>query len=191
MPDGALKVPDRSNPTEDPKSSYSKAKSAALRLLSYRSRSENEVQRRLRARFTQDAIDRVVSDLRDEGLLDDSSFAKEWREQRERFKPRGSAAIRQELQRLGVVREVVRETLSDFDESSNAYKAGYKYAVKLSLDNRSVFKRKLGGFLQRRGFRRDVLAQTVERIWRELFNPLNGCIDGNGQHDQPEEFYAP
>jgi regulatory protein len=84
----------RRDSDEDLESSYLKAKNAALRLLSYRSRSEKEVQRRLAGRFTQDAVDRTLSDLRSQGLLDDAAFAKEWREQRERFRPRGPAVIR-------------------------------------------------------------------------------------------------
>jgi len=173
-------MPEPLDSTEDPESSYLKAKNAALRLLSYRSRSEKEVQRRLQGRFSEDAIDRTVSDLREQGLLDDASFAKEWREQRERFRPRGPAVIRQELQRLGVDREVIRETLSGFDASANAYQAGYKYAAKLSLDDATAFKRKLGSFLHRRGFEGEVLGQTVERLWRELLDPLDSRVDGDG-----------
>ena len=184
-------MPERNNSTEDLESSYFKAKNAALRLLSYRSRSEKEVQRRLQGRFTKDSIDRTVSNLRDQGLLDDVSFAKNWREQREKSKPRGPAVIRQELQRLGVDQEIIRETLSDFDTSSNAYRAGSKYATKLSLDNSAVFKRKLGSFLQRKGFQGEVLSQAVERLRRELLNPLDCCVDSDGQYNQTEEFYTP
>ena len=39
-------MPEHNNSTEDLEASYFKAKNAALRLLSYRSRSEKEVQRR-------------------------------------------------------------------------------------------------------------------------------------------------
>ena len=173
----------RRDSDEDLESSYLKAKNAALRLLSYRSRSEKEVQRRLAGRFTQDAVDRTLSDLRSQGLLDDAAFAKEWREQRERFRPRGPAVIRQVLRKLGVDREVIREALSGLDSSANAYQAGSKYASKLSVDNAGDFRRKLGGFLHRRGFEGDVLGQTVERIWRELLDPLDGGVDGNGQYD--------
>ena len=88
-------MPGRRIAGEDPESSYIKAKNAALRLLSYRSRSEKEVQRRLEGRFTKEAVERTLSDLRRQGLLDDAAFAKEWREQRERFRPRGPAVIRQ------------------------------------------------------------------------------------------------
>jgi SOS response regulatory protein OraA/RecX len=111
------------------------------------------------------------------------SFAREWREKRERFKPRGAVVIGRELRKLGVDNAIIQEALSDFDASSNAYQAGSKYAGKLPLDDKSVFKRKLGGFLHRRGFNGEVLGLTVERIWRELLDPLNRHVQGDGQHD--------
>ena len=161
-------MPEPRNPTGHSVSTHQKAKNAALRLLSYRSRSEKEVQRRLQGRFSTDVIERTVSNLRRQGLLDDATFAKEWREQRERFRPRGPAVIRQELQKLGVDREVIREALSDFDASANAYQAGSKYASKLSIEDANDFRRRLGGFLHRKGFEGDVLRRAVEQLWREL-----------------------
>ena len=164
-----------------------KAKNAALRLLSYRSRSEKEVRRRLEGRFTGEAIDRAVSDLLRQGLLDDAAFAKGWRERRERSRPRGPGVIRQELRRLGVDSEIIREALSGFDSGANAYRAGSRYAAKLPVSDATAFRRKLGGFLHRRGFEGDVLGQTVERLWRELSDPLHGGVDGDGQDHETEE----
>ncbi len=161
-------MPEPRDSTGHSVSTHQKAKNAALRLLSYRSRSEKEVQRRLQGRFSTDVIERTVSNLRRQGLLDDATFAKEWREQRERFRPRGPAVIRQELQKLGVDREVIREALSDFDASANAYQAGSKYASKLSIEDANDFRRRLGGFLHRKGFEGDVLRRAVEQLWREL-----------------------
>ena len=99
------------------------------------------------------------------------------------FRPRGTPVIRQVLQNLGVDREVIREALADFDSSANAYRAGSKYASKLSVDSAGHFRRKLGGFLHRRGFQGDVLGQTVERILRELLDPLHGGVDRDEQYD--------
>ncbi|NQW23505.1 MAG: regulatory protein RecX [SAR202 cluster bacterium] len=147
---------------------YAKAKNAALRLLTYRARSEKEVRQRLAGRYTEEAIDRTITALLRQGLLDDAAFAKQWREQREKFRPRGPAVIRRELQKFGVDTDVIQEALSDFDSSANAYRAGSKYATKLSVEDGGIFRRKLGGFLYRRGFQGDALGQTVERLWREL-----------------------
>ena len=170
-------------PQKDLEPSYLKAKSSALRLLSYRSRSEREIVLRLQDRFTETAINQTIATLRNQGLLNDMSFAREWREKRERFKPRGAVVIGRELRKLGVDNAIIQEALSDFDASSNAYQAGSKYAGKLPLDDKSVFKRKLGGFLHRRGFNGEVLSLTVERIWRELLDPLNRHVQGDSQHD--------
>ena len=171
------------HPAGDADSEFLKAKNAALRLLSHRPRSEKEVWRRLQGRFTGEAIDRTLSDLRRQGLLDDAAFAKEWREQREKFRPRGPNVIRRELLRLGVDREVIQDALSGFDASANAYQAGSRYAAKLPVEDAGAFRRRLGGFLHRRGFEGDVLGQTVERLCRELFDPLHGGVDGDGQYD--------
>lgn len=168
---------------KDPDPSYTKARNAALRLLSYRSRSESEVKRRLQGRFTEDAIEQTLESLRNQGLVDDAAFAREWRDQRERFRPRGPAVISQELRKLGVDREVIQDALSDFDSAASAYKAGSKYAARLSVEDGTAFRRKLGGFLQRRGFGGEVQGQTVERIWRELLDPLHSGVDGNSQYD--------
>ena len=161
-------------------STYVMAKNAALRLLSYRSRSEAEIRRRLQERFTNEIIDRTLSDLRRQGLLDDPVFAREWRAQREKFRPRGPGMIRQELQRLGVDRQVIRDALSNFDASVNAYQAGSRYATKLPLEDAAVFRRRLGAFLHRRGFEGDVLGPTVERLWQELSDPLHSNVDPDG-----------
>ena len=171
------------HPTKGADAPYIKAKNAALRLLTYRSRSEGEIRRRLQDRFTGEIIDRALSDLRRQGLLDDAAFAREWREQREKFRPRGSGVIRQELQRLGVDREIISDALSGFDAAANAYQAGSKFAAKLPAGDHEAFRRKLSGFLHRKGFEGDVLGQTVDRLRRELFDPLHGSVNGDGQHD--------
>ncbi|MDA1128448.1 MAG: regulatory protein RecX [Chloroflexi bacterium] len=162
---------------------YTKAKNAALRLLTHRQRAEAEIKRRLEGRFASEVVDRTISDLRRQGLLDDAAFAREWRNSREKFRPRGAGLIRQELQRMGVDREIIQDALSDFDSSANAYQAGSKYAAKLSVEDAAAFRRKLGGFLHRRGFGGEVIGQTIDRIWQELLDPLDSQIDGDGQSD--------
>ncbi len=81
---------------------------AAARFLEVRSRSVAEVRRRLtsagyRPELVQGAIDRM-GDL---GMLDDEAFARAWVESRDRARPRGERALRDELRLKGVDREIV------------------------------------------------------------------------------------
>ncbi len=154
----------------DDEQSFLSAKDAALRFLSYRSRSEAEVRRRLSRRHSPQAIDAVITILREQGYLDDRAFATQWRSARERHRPRGRILLRQELMRLGVATEVIDEALFGMDEEDNAYRAGEKMARRLGEKKCSPeeFRRLLRGHLERRGFAYSLLADTVSRLWKEL-----------------------
>ena len=162
---------------------YLRAKEAALRFLAHRARSESEVRQRLSRRHGSQVIDQVITTLRQQGYLDDASFARQWRDQREKRRPRGQRALRQELLRLGVSTEVVKEALEDFDDADNAYRAGQTLASRLTESDYTQFRQRLWSHLQRRGFDSAVIGDTVRRLWRELADPLNRSIDG-GQDEK-------
>ena len=166
-----------------PPNDYLQAKQAALRLLAYRPRSVEELRRRLKERFSEPAVEQTVAALRTQGLLDDAAFAREWRCQRERLRPRGPATIANELRRLGVDSEVVDDALADFDAAGNAYRAAARYASRQSRQDYPEFRRKLWAFLQRRGFDAAVVRQTVERLWQELFDSDHSHVDGDPDED--------
>ena len=89
---------------------------AALRFLEARQRSAAEVRRRLLQRgYRADLVEGCVTRLSDLGILDDAAFAKAWVESRDRARPRGERALRQELRLKGIDREVVDETMLDRD----------------------------------------------------------------------------
>ena len=162
---------------------YLRAKEVAFRFLAYRARSESEVRQRLRRRHGPQVIDEVIATLKQQGYLDDASFARQWRNQRERLRPRGQRALRQELLRLGVSAEAVKEALEDFDDADNAYRAGQTLASRLTETGYTKFRQRLWSHLQRRGFDSAVIGDTVGRLWRELADPLHCGIDG-GQDEK-------
>jgi regulatory protein len=87
---------------------------AGLRFLEARSRSVEEVRRRLadagyRAELITAAIDRLTAI----GLLDDELFARGWIESRDRARPRGEMALRRELSQRGVGRTEISTALDE------------------------------------------------------------------------------
>lgn len=139
----------------------------ALRLLSYRPRSETEMRRRLGLRFDKDTVDKVLGQLKEGQMLDDAAFARFWKENREAFRPRSRRLLEVELRRKGVDSEVVSQALMGVDDEELAYRAAQRKGRNLEKDY-ELFRRKLGAYLVRRGFSYEVTNRTVQRVWREL-----------------------
>jgi regulatory protein len=141
---------------------------SAVRLLGYRPRSEAEVRQRLRQRgFDGDSIEKTVLKLKNQGLLDDTAFARFWKENRDAFRPRSRRLTRIELQKKGLENSIIENILSELDEGDAAYRAAVIRARHLPADNYQVFRRKLGAHLARRGFGWDVIKPAVEKAWKE------------------------
>jgi regulatory protein len=145
------------------------AMATALRLLSYRPRSESELRQRLARRGIPPAIvDTTLQRLRELGLADDAAFARAWVESRDRTSPRGRLLLRRELQAKGVHSEVSDPLLQQVDEADAALRAAGHRAAALRTLPHPEFRQRLGNFLRRRGFDYDTVHRTVERLWREL-----------------------
>ena len=87
---------------------------AALRFLEARQRSVAEVRRRLMtAGYRVELVDGAITRLGDLGILDDAAFTAAWVESRDRARPRGERALRQELRLKGVDRTLIDEALAD------------------------------------------------------------------------------
>jgi len=141
----------------------------ALNYLSYRPRSRAEIEAYLKRRGVppitiQTVMDRLVG----AGLLDDKAFAQYWVENREHFRPRGVRSLRFELRQKGVPDAVIDKAITNIDETESAYRAGRERARRLRRLDYQEFRRRLGGFLQRRGFGYDVVKVIVDRLWQEL-----------------------
>src|ERR1035437_1186635 len=86
---------------------------AAARFLEVRPRSVDEVRRHLNvAGYRDDLVESAVARLLELGMLDDRAFGQTWVESRDRARPRGESAIRQELARKGLDRELIGEVLA-------------------------------------------------------------------------------
>ena len=148
---------------------------SALRLLSYRPRSEQELRRRLAQKgLPRPAIAATLQRLRELGYLDDAAFARFWTETRQAFRPRSRRLIAGELRGRGIAAEDVEEATASISDEEAAYAAaGRRVRLLESLEYRP-FRERLGRFLTSRGFSYDVARRTIERCWGELTGTAPG-----------------
>ncbi|MBN2238524.1 MAG: RecX family transcriptional regulator [Dehalococcoidales bacterium] len=150
-------------------SNYHRCYDAAALFLTYRPRSEPELRERLQKKgYPQGSIDRVVSRLKQQGLVNDNAFAEYWKENRDSFSPRSQWLTGQELRRKGVSEEIINKVVGELDDEDSAYRAALKKARNLPRRDYQSFLRRLGEHLQRRGFGYGVIKTTVQRLWDEL-----------------------
>jgi regulatory protein len=103
---------------------------AAARFLEARSRSVSEVRRRLSgAGYRLELIEGAIARMAELGMLDDEAFARTWVESRDRARPRGERAIREELRLKGIDRETVDVVLGERRDRAVAAAADDEGAV--------------------------------------------------------------
>jgi regulatory protein len=141
---------------------------AAIQLLTHRPRSVRELRVRLRQKqFSDEAIDAAIERLSGWGYLNDEDFARFWVENRQANRPRGERLLTQELRLKGIDRETIRETIeaSEIDEPAVALNLARTKLRSYRDLPPDVAKRRLAGFLTRRGFGYD----TIKPVLEELF----------------------
>ncbi len=142
------------------------------RFLSYRPRSIDEIRRNLLKHETPESVVEIaIERLSNLGYLDDMAFAKFWLENRDTFKPRGPMALRHELRSKGISNEIIEIVLESLDAPDAAYRAAQSKVRAMRGKTLAEFRKKVGSFLQRRGFNyqtsRDVLEQLIQELTDE------------------------
>jgi regulatory protein len=141
----------------------------AVRLISYRPRTERE----LRIRYAKKGLSGSIQDaalerLKQEGLVDDAEFAQAWIENRMEFRPRGAWALRSELSSKGVARDTIELALEDFNEEEAARRAAKEGARRYQQLSPDLFRRRLNAYLSRRGFTYQTVTPLVVLHLAEL-----------------------
>ncbi|PID85022.1 MAG: hypothetical protein CSA11_06525 [Chloroflexi bacterium] len=165
--------PDETNALKS-QDAIEKAKDSAYRLISLRPQSIAEIQRSLRKkRYDIHIIEQVINHLIELDFLNDETFAQYWVEQRDTFNPRSHMALRQELQQKGVSRDIIDQAITASDETASARAAAEKKARQLTRYPEKEFKKKLGQFLQRRGYHYTLIKEIIDELWQETANMTN------------------
>ena len=141
---------------------------AAVHYLSYRPRSETEMRERLQQRgFDNQSTEAALTRLKEQALIDDTAFARFWKDNRQTFSPRSQWLTRRELSQKGIAADTIDGVVSEIDDQESAYRAALNKAHRLPRSDRSNFRRRLSYYLKSRGFNYEVINHTVERLWHE------------------------
>ena len=141
----------------------------AVRYLGMRPRSSAEIVTYLkRKEYDETIVAVVVRRLVEHHYLDDEAFARFWVDNRNRFRPRGSQALRYELRQKGVERETIDTTLEEQDDDGAAWVAIEGKIGRWADLDKIEFEQKLMAFLARRGFRFDVCRRAAAQAWAQL-----------------------
>jgi regulatory protein len=151
------------------------ARDAALRLLAYRPRSEEELRGRLARRgLPPEVVQETMEHLRERGLVDDAAFASYWVEARQQSSPRGRRLLRRELLAKGIAKEMAGEAVAGVADEEAAHRAAGKKAHSLRNLDYPTFRRRLGQFLLRRGFPYETARSLVDELWRQSQRAIGG-----------------
>ena len=142
------------------------ARRIALRKLTARARTRDELDRALRAANVPPNVkESVLNRMQDVGLLDDASFAVDWVASRQRLRHLSRRTLWRELQAKGFERSDIDKALEEVDFHSELTTARDLVARKrpaMSGLARDVQYRRLAGILTRRGFDTAVTVQVLD-----------------------------
>lgn len=155
-----------------------KAKDAAYRYLGYRARSVAEVRDKLRTKdFAAEVVAEVIADLQRQKLLDDREFARRWVAARLQ-RAHGARKLAQDLRHKGVAADVIDEVLAEYAPVLNSDVRAVELLNKQAWRYRGLppdkAKRRMLGFLARRGCDGEMARAAVQQVWQELADEVAG-----------------
>jgi len=144
-----------------------KARNYAFRLFKFRPRAEKELIRRLRERkFIQPVINKIISEFKDQALIDDTRFVQDWTEVR-RKKGFSWERIKFELKQKGIEEELLEDSVCSGDED-------YFFALEVAKKQKSLImkkgvdvnkiKQRLFNFMIHRGFTPDTSREIIQDL---------------------------
>lgn len=102
--------------TEGPEKDYQRARLSAMNMLARREQSRKELENKLGTRFEADVINRVLDDLKSEGLQSDQRFLESFVSSRIN-RGQGPLKISYELRNKGIAMEAIADQLEPYAEN--------------------------------------------------------------------------
>lgn len=140
---------------------------AALNILSYRQRSIKELREKLKEKgYDSLFIEKAIDYCSEQNYLNDEEFSISYIKDKQYLNKLGSKRIKYELINKGVSKDIIDEVLQVNPE--------YEFNIALDLankklssyknDDRNSIYRKLGGFLQRKGYPFDIIKKVLDQV---------------------------
>jgi regulatory protein len=142
------------------------ARQQAIRYLTMKDRTQWELQKKLtEAGYDDEVAQAAIEELKTIGYLDDARYALKYLSERSRMKSLSRKALRYELERKGVDRDIIEASLREFevDDEEVALRAARKKFGKYDLKDPKTEKKVLS-FLFHRGFSGEVARKVFERL---------------------------
>lgn len=135
----------------------------SLKYLSYRARSIKEVYDFLVSKnFVEQTINAVIEKLNNLKFLNDEEFGRLWIESRQKHKGKSKFILRAELKLKGLSNDLIEPLLKgaqdDLDTARTLFVKKKRILGKLITED---FKKKMGSFLQRKGFSFEIINKLI------------------------------
>lgn len=160
----------------------------ALDMLEVRARAVTELRRRLIQKGEPpEDVDAAIERLCEAGLLDDANFARQLTRSKALGGGHSRRRIQQELAKRGVARDVSDEAIAEVfedeevDEAASIERVARKKLRSLGSVDAPTRKRRLYGFLARRGFDADDIQRVLRILLAEQAN------DEQANDEQPDD----
>lgn len=150
-----------------------------LRFLSFRPRSKKEITDYLVKHKIADQIQKkLIEKLEQQNLINDADFARWFVEQRNEFRPKGKKLLALELKQKGIAQEEITAALTDspseLEQATSLISKKLVFWQKLPTIEQ---KKKIYGFLGRRGFGWEIIKKVIAEVITN--NGENGQFDEN------------
>ena len=130
---------------------------------------KSEMERHLqREGFSTAAVQTTVEELIEAGHIRDRKYAENWVARRQKSSPRGKTLLKHELLDKGVDRETAEQVVAQVeteDEARLALQIAQRRMKQYQRLPVHVAKRRLHGFLARRGFRSEIVRHVLQQIF--------------------------
>jgi regulatory protein len=151
------------------------ARTAALRYLAVRPRTEREIRDQLRAKeFSDQVAAETIASLKESRLLDDAAFARSYIRNAIALKPSGRILLKRKLLLLGIDKSLAEEALGEILEGVNQEEEA-RVAAQAFVARRTSrgtpgpsLRRQVTTYLLRRGYAWDVVARAVKESLKEV-----------------------